>query len=107
MDRKKLDPALALVLEQADNSFRWRQSTMGIIASPQFQNALTVYVHTYEVPNSTQVQVLEEVGIHGINSRRQTFTANLTPDAVERLSQLDWIKYIQLSSSAHPVAILR
>ncbi|MBD2518487.1 hypothetical protein H6G93_26665 [Nostoc sp. FACHB-973] len=82
MNYQKLDAALATALNDIQN--------------PQ-QPSLTVFIHTEPILDSAAIAVLESLGVSGITSGQDIFTATLSPNAIAQLSEQSWVKHLNLS----------
>lgn len=82
MNYQKLDAALATALNDVQN--------------PQ-QPSLTVFIHTEPILDSAAIAVLESLGVNGITSGQDIFTATLSPNAISQLSEQSWVKHLKQS----------
>ncbi|MBD2411979.1 hypothetical protein FACHB389_33300 [Nostoc calcicola FACHB-389] len=82
MNYQKLDAALATALNDVKN--------------PQ-QPSLTVFIHTEPILDSAAIAVLESLGVNGITSGQDIFTATLSPNAISQLSEQSWVKSLKQS----------
>lgn len=82
MNYQKLDAALAMALND--------------ILDPEAPN-LVVFIHTELVLDSTATTTLENLGVSGVTSGKDIFTATLSPNNISQLSEQPWIKSIKLS----------
>jgi hypothetical protein len=82
MDFQKLDAALATALNDVQN--------------PE-EPSLEVFIHTEPILDSTATAVLENLGISGVISGRDIFTATLSLNAISQLSEEPWVKYLKRS----------
>ncbi|MEH2439675.1 hypothetical protein [Nostoc sp.] len=82
MNYQKLDAALATALSDIQNS---EESSLG------------VFIHTEPILNSAATAVLESLGVSGITSGKDIFTATLSPNAISQLSEQSWVKYLKRS----------
>ncbi|MCF2149869.1 hypothetical protein IQ276_026260 [Desmonostoc muscorum LEGE 12446] len=82
MNYQKLDAALATALNDVQN--------------PQ-QPSLTVFIHTEPILDSAAIAVLDSLGVSGITSGQDIFTATLSPNAISQLSEQSWVKYLKVS----------
>jgi hypothetical protein len=78
---QKLDAALAMALNQVQN--------------PE-ERCLVVFIQTEPVTDST-AKFLENLGVSGVTTGRNMFTATLSANAVSQLSDQPWVKYLKLS----------
>ncbi|BAZ53532.1 hypothetical protein NIES4103_62110 [Nostoc sp. NIES-4103] len=88
MNYQKLDPALAMALNDVPDS-----------QAP----SLAVFIHTEPVLNTAATAVLENCGISGVTSGKDIFTATLSPNTISQLSEQPWVKYLKLSQKLHLV----
>ena len=58
--------------------------------------ALDVFVHTAAIPTGGQRSSLEDLGV-AIAPGATIFTARLSPQAIEELSQQPWVEALRLS----------
>jgi hypothetical protein len=86
VDYRKLDPALAIALQDAPN-----------LDDP----TLLVFVHTERPPGAQEAAALERHGIR-TGDGRGPFTATLSPRAVEDLSDQPWVRSLKLSQRLRP-----
>ncbi|MEJ6484181.1 hypothetical protein N0Y54_23180 [Nostoc punctiforme UO1] len=82
MDFQKLDAALATALNDVQN--------------PE-EPSLEVFIHTEPILDSAATAVLENLGISGVTSGRDIFTATLSLNAISQLSEEPWVKYLKRS----------
>ncbi|MEH2090733.1 hypothetical protein [Nostoc sp.] len=82
MNYQKLDAALATALNDVQN-----------LEEP----SLTVFIHTESVLDSAATAVLESLGVSGVSSGKDIFTATLSPNAISQLSEEPWVKYLKRS----------
>lgn len=87
MNYQKLDPALAIALNDVHN--------------PE-QPSLTVFIQTDSAPDAAGTTLLKSLGI-GVTSGRNTFSATLSANAISQLSEQSWVKYIKLSQTLRPL----
>jgi hypothetical protein len=78
---QKLDAALAMALNQVQNAE---------------ERSLIVFIQTEPVTDST-AKFLENLGVSGVTTGRNMFTATLSANAVSQLSDQSWVKYLKLS----------
>ncbi len=81
MNYQKLDAALAMALNQVQNAE---------------ERSLIVFIQTEPVTDST-AKFLENLGVSGVTTGRNMFTATLSANAVSQLSDQSWVKYLKLS----------
>ena len=81
MNYKKLDTALAMVLNEVQDSE---------------EQSLVVFIHTEPVPDAKATAFLESLGVN-VTKGRDVFTATLSANAVSQLSEQPWVQYIRLS----------
>ncbi len=84
MNYQKLDPALAMALNNAQ--------------TPETQG-LEVFIHTESILQPTATTVLKSFGINDVSSNKDIFTARLLPSAISQLSEQPWVKYLKLSQN--------
>ncbi|ACC84364.1 hypothetical protein [Nostoc punctiforme] len=82
MDFQKLDATLAIALNDVQN--------------PE-EPSLEVFIHTEPILDSAATAVLENLGISGVTSGRDVFTATLSLNAIYHLSEEPWVKYLKRS----------
>ncbi|MEH2198396.1 hypothetical protein [Nostoc sp.] len=82
MNYQKLDAALATALSDVQNS---EESSLG------------VFIHTEPILNSAAIAVLESLGVSGVTSGKDIFTATLSLNAISQLSEQPWVKYLKRS----------
>ncbi|MBG1271025.1 hypothetical protein [Nostoc sp. WHI] len=88
MNYQKLDAALATALND--------------VKDPE-ESSLGVFIHTEPVLDSAAIAVLESLGVSGVTSGRDIFTATLSPNAISQLSEQSWVKYLKRSQQLHLV----
>lgn len=88
MNYQKLDAALATALNEVQN--------------PETPS-LTVFIHTEPVLDSTATAVLENLGVSGVTTGQDVFTATLSVNAIAQLSEQSWVQYLKLSQKLHLV----
>ncbi len=86
MNYQKLDAALATALNDIQDSE---------------ETSLGVFIHTEPVLNSAATAVLENLGVSGVTSGKDIFTATLSPNAISQLSEEPWVKYLKRSQQLH------
>ncbi|MBH8555013.1 hypothetical protein I8751_22230 [Nostocaceae cyanobacterium CENA357] len=84
MNYQKLDPALAMALNNAQ--------------APEAQG-LEVFIHTESILQPTATTVLKSFGVNDVSSNKDIFTAILSPSAISQLSEQPWVKYLKLSQN--------
>ncbi|MCC5641740.1 hypothetical protein LC607_01945 [Nostoc sp. CHAB 5824] len=82
MNYQKLDAALATALND--------------VQDPQ-DISLGVFIHTEPILNSAATAVLEGLGVSGVNSGKNIFTATLSANAISQLSEQPWVQYLKRS----------
>ena len=88
MDYGKIDAALAAALEDAQDTDR---------------RDLTVFVRTTHSPTGDEAAVLRRLGVTGDVDGRQVFSATLSANTVDELSEQPWVQSIQLSNRLRPL----
>ncbi len=86
MNYQKLDASLAMALNNAQN--------------PE-EPSLQVFIHTEPVSDSAETAVLENLGVNGVTSGKDVFTATLSPNAISQLSEQPWVQSVKLSQKLH------
>ncbi|MCC5618759.1 hypothetical protein LC605_27455 [Nostoc sp. CHAB 5836] len=76
MNYQKLDAALATALNDVQDS----QET-----------SLAVFIHTEPILDSAAIAVLESLGVSGVSSEKDVFTATLSPNTISQLSEQPWV----------------
>ncbi|MFN6460979.1 MAG: hypothetical protein RMZ41_003910 [Nostoc sp. DedVER02] len=87
MNYQKLDAALATALNDLQNS----------------EEHLGIFIHTEPILDSAATAVLESLGVSGVTSGKDIFTATLSPSAISQLSEQSWVKYLKRSQQLHLV----
>ncbi|MEH2306653.1 hypothetical protein [Nostoc sp.] len=82
MNFRKLDAALATALTDVQN--------------PE-ETSFAVFIHTEPILDSAATAVLENLGISDVTSEKDIFTATLSLNAISRLSEEPWVKYLKRS----------
>jgi hypothetical protein len=82
MNYQKLDAALATALNDVQSL---EESNLG------------VFIHTEPILDSAATAVLERLGVNGVTSGKDIFTATLSPNAIAQLSEQSWVKYLKRS----------
>jgi hypothetical protein len=82
MNYQKLDAALATALNDVQDS----QET-----------SLAVFIHTEPILDSAAIAILESLGVSGVTTGKDIFTATLSPNAILQLSEQPWVKYLKRS----------
>lgn len=82
MNYQKLDAALATALNDVQN--------------PE-EASLAVFIHTEPILGSAATAVLESLGVNGLRTGKDIFTATLSPNAISQLSEQPWVKYLKRS----------
>ncbi|MEH2203528.1 MAG: hypothetical protein V7K53_05525 [Nostoc sp.] len=82
MNYQKLDAALATALNDVQDSE---------------ETSLVVFIHTEPILNSAATAILESLGVSGVSSGKDIFTATLSPNAISQLSEQPWVKSLKRS----------
>jgi hypothetical protein len=88
MNYQKLDAALAMAMNDVQN--------------PE-ERRLTVFIHTEPVPDADAAAFLQRLGVSGVTSGRDVFSATLSINAISQLSDQAWVQYIKLSQTLRPL----
>jgi hypothetical protein len=83
---EKLDPALVTALSGAVTDNRY-----------------TVFLHTDSVPDATSQEAFSGLSSHPTRVGNNVYTATLSRDDVDALSDKSWVKYLRLSQKLRPV----
>lgn len=59
--------------------------------------SLVVFIHTGENLDQDSIAFLEDLGVTDIEMGQQLFTATLSVNTIDELSELPWIEYLRLS----------
>lgn len=107
MNYAKLDTALSLALKQQSSPTSELAMGMAGSVSPQPIPILSVWVQTAAPPDTEQTAFLQEQGViidtaAGKGEERKLFTASLSPESIEWLSEQSWIHSLRLSQSLSP-----
>jgi hypothetical protein len=78
----KLDAALATALNDVQDSE---------------EPSLGVFIHTEPILDSAATAVLESLGVSGVTSGKDIFTATLSANAISQLSEESWVKHLKRS----------
>lgn len=87
MDYQKLDAALAIALNNVENSD---------------ERCLVVFIHTEPAPDATATAFLERLAV-SVPKGRDVFTATLSRNAIAQLSAQPWVQYLKLSQKLRAV----
>ncbi|MHC5935657.1 hypothetical protein [Nostoc sp.] len=82
MNSQKLDAALATALNDTQD--------------PE-EPSLAVFIHTEPILDSAATAVLASLGVSGVTSGKDIFTATLSANAISQLSEQPWVKYLKRS----------
>ena len=82
MNYQKLDAALATALNDIKNLE---------------QPSLAVFIHTEPILSPAATAILESLGVSGVTSDKDIFTATLSLNAISQLSEQPWVKYLKRS----------
>ncbi|MBN3899387.1 MAG: hypothetical protein HWQ41_30205 [Nostoc sp. NOS(2021)] len=82
MNYQKLDAALATALNDLQDSE---------------EPSLAVFIHTEAILDSAATAVLASLGVSGVTSGKDVFTATLSANAISHLSEQPWVKYLKRS----------
>lgn len=85
MNYQKLDPALAMALTEPDE------------ISDAEDAAFTIFISTTHDPEPDEISYLEALGVSGVTADQRIFTAILSADAVDDLSEQPWVQFLELS----------
>jgi|GEM_PF-612154 len=61
------------------------------------ERSLAVFIHIEAVSDPAATAVLESLGVSGVTSGQDVFTATLSPNAISQLSEQPWVQYLKLS----------
>ena len=87
MNYQKLDAALATALNEVQSE----------------EQSLGIFIHTEPLLDSAAIAVLKSLGVSGVTSGKDIFTATLSPNAISQLSEQSWVKYLKRSQQLHLV----
>jgi hypothetical protein len=79
---QKLDAALATALNDVKDSE---------------ESSLAVFIHTEPILNPAATAILESLGVSGVSSGKDIFTATLSPNAISQLSEQPWVMSLKRS----------
>ena len=82
MNYHKLDAALVTALNDVQDSE---------------EPSLGVFIHTEPILDSAATAVLESLGVSGVTSGKDIFTATLSANAISQLSEESWVKHLKRS----------
>ncbi|MBW4447879.1 MAG: hypothetical protein KME38_13670 [Spirirestis rafaelensis WJT71-NPBG6] len=85
MNYQKLDAPLSMALKDVQNTD---------------EPSLQVFIHTKPVSNA-ETAALENLGVSGVASGKDVFTATLSPSAISQLSEQPWVEHVKLSQTLH------
>jgi hypothetical protein len=85
MNYQKLDASLSIALRDAQNTE---------------EPSLQVFIHTKPV-SAFETATLENLGVSGVTSGKDVFTATLSPNAISQLSDQPWVEHMKLSQTLH------
>ncbi|MBW4479265.1 MAG: hypothetical protein KME54_21025 [Tolypothrix brevis GSE-NOS-MK-07-07A] len=85
MNYQKLDAPLSMALRDVENTE---------------EPSLQVFIHTKPVSNA-ETATLENLGVSGVTSGKDVFTATLSPNAISQLSDQPWVEHMKLSQTLH------
>ncbi len=85
MDYQKLDAPLSMALKDVQNTD---------------EPSLQVFIHTKPVSNAESA-ALKNLGVSGVTSGEDAFTATLSLNAISQLSEQPWVQYVKLSQTLH------
>jgi hypothetical protein len=86
MDYQKMDTALLMALERAED-----------------QDALTVFIQTAHPVEQAENDYLQGIAAPGDHAGKQILTATLSADAVRQLSDQSWVRSLTLSQPLKPL----
>jgi len=79
-------------------------SALAEVADPEARE-FTVFVHTNAAPTKDQETVLRQFGVNDPTAGRQVFTATLSAQAVEELTNQPWVRFLKLSTRLRPYGV--
>ncbi|NEU73378.1 hypothetical protein PI95_012575 [Hassallia byssoidea VB512170] len=85
MNYQKFDAPLSMALKDVQNTD---------------EPSLQVFIHTKPVSNA-ETATLENLGVSGVTSGKDVFTATLSPNAISQLSEQPWVQHVKLSQTLH------
>lgn len=88
MDYAKLDAGLAAALNDV---------------ADKETSALSVFIHAGRPVEPDEARFLETLGVQNGTPEQQVFTATVSPEAVEKLSDQAWVKSLRLSRVLKPL----
>jgi hypothetical protein len=83
MDYAKLDPGLQMALAQE---------------STGAGRVLDVFVQTRDDPGPDAMEFLQRIGVRNVRPNRKVFTAQLTAEKLDELSEQPWVMALTLST---------
>jgi hypothetical protein len=75
------------------------------LTSDEEERVYSVFIALEGVPGDPERRLLESLGIHAEALSSSLLTSALNAKAIERLSELPWVRYIELSSQSKPSQI--
>ncbi|MGI8501207.1 MAG: hypothetical protein ACR2LR_08710, partial [Hassallia sp.] len=51
--------------------------------------------------SNAETAALENLGVSGVTSGKDVFTATLSPSAISQLSEQPWVEHVKLSQTLH------
>lgn len=63
---------------------------------------LEVFVETTDPPTDEQAALLKNAGVRTVTPGRRVFTARLTPQDLDRLTEMSWIEMITSAEQLYP-----
>jgi hypothetical protein len=79
MNYQKLDPPLTMALHQ------------------QPEDSLEIFIHTDPDLDSVATTVLQRLGVSGVKTGQEVFTATVTPQQIVDLSAQPWVRSLRRS----------
>lgn len=58
---------------------------------------LSVFIRTNPDPSPSEMELLEAAGVNGVAPGRQVFTAKLSAEQVDKLSEQPWVRSLELT----------
>lgn len=88
MNYQKLDASLSAALSEREVSD---------------EPDLVVFIQTQTLPDDEQQKEMRQLGVQGISPTKKVFTAQLSRQAVAKLSEKHWVRLLSLSQQLKPL----
>jgi hypothetical protein len=102
MNYQKLDASMLLLLNNAEPDEGSDDPGPRSVADPT-ERCLPVFVQLAETLQPEALETLKAMGIGDVSDRRRTYTATLSRQDLEQLSEQPWVRGIKAAQQLKPI----